>query len=540
MYKLKEVARRGTALLAAIGLLSGIGASAIPPSLASADALNPLTERSLLLSSSSPGWSAVDGSGNPTYAPPNSGANGQKTGETYSFKVSSTATIKAFTFQFCTKAAGLCTAPGDDAAATPVGSDDASHSDLNVVADTTNVPKEVTSADWTTISASADQIPLPDDSQGNYVVLKNVAGTWTYSAGWSTMTATNKEDGPSPTTKKNYITLTNSTGEALTAQQAVKVVFFATNKNYITNPGSGAFFVKINDYNSSTLQDGTTLVDGGVTVANIMNESIQIQTKVLETMDFSVGIIDPDSLPPSDLPGTAHGSCDPIMTRAPGVSTGPANSLFLGDQSAENSLATGQSYDTHSFWRLSSNSSGGATVYYSGVTLSNTEGNQIAPIGTTAKAPKTGTEQFGLAIDNIPAGTNPKMPVDSTKTGTDSSPSNGGVLDSTPTTPVGGDWVSLITAHASDTPDYWHNPQLYPLVPAAAYAGGSGTIDGTGTSATFAFDPNANTVPTPIASENTQVVDCVTAKMRYIGNIAATTPAGIYATKINYLAAPQY
>jgi len=28
--------------------------------------------------------------------------------------------------------------------------------------------------------------------------------------------------------------------------------------------------------------------------------------------------------------------------------------------------------------------------------------------------------------------------------------------------------------------------------------------------------------------------------MRYIGNIAATTPAGIYTTKINYIAAPQY
>ena len=57
--------------------------------------------------------------------------------------------------------------------------------------------------------------------------------------------------------------------------------------------------------------------------------------------------------------------------------------------------------------------------------------------------------------------------------------------------------------------------------------------------AKFAFDPDSNVIPTPIAS-GTQVLDCVTGKMRYIANIAATTPAGIYTTKINYIAAPKY
>ncbi len=36
------------------------------------------------------------------------------------------------------------------------------------------------------------------------------------------------------------------------------------------------------------------------------------------------------------------------------------------------------------------------------------------------------------------------------------------------------------------------------------------------------------------------VISCATAKMRYIANIGADTPAGVYTTKINYLAAPQY
>jgi hypothetical protein len=646
MYKLKEMARRGVAFMAALGLLSGIGASALP-AVASADALNPLTERSLTLSSSSPGWSDVDGSGNefvegstwPTYAPPNSGPNGKKTGETFTFRVSSDATVKAFTFQYCTTPAGFCLSPGNNATGNGTGTittvaastdvtgsgthfttelkvgsvidtagnnlytvasiaDDTNltltaavtnaesgvaftfrgidnvtnqTSDLNVVLGSGGTaPAEINSSDWATISASASKIPARDQTQGNFVILvpsnPGVAGNTadTLSSGWS-MSTRNLEDHTGPTGKNNFITLSSSTGAALQPGDQVKVIFYATDSNYITNPGDDAFFVKINDYNDDTYQNfrdgypdsshaGNDLIDGGVTVANIMNESIQIQTKVLETMDFSVGIIDPDTLTPTEL-GTSHGQCDPILTRVPGDTTTAANSLFIGDGSAEDSLATGTAYDTHSFWRLSSNSSGGATVYYSGETLSNTEGDQIKAIGTTAVISHPGTEQFGLAIDHgsdtttLPGGLE-AYPVDPTKTSTDTSPSNGGGLDTTSTT----GFVDLVAFHATDTPSYWHNPRLYPLVPETIasngtdYGLGSGTINPTPNdpnpaippTAKFAFDPNANTVPVPIASENTQVVDCVTAKMRYVANIAATTPAGIYATKINYLAAPQY
>jgi len=114
MYKLKNVAKRGSALLGAASLLVGISSSALP-ALASADSLNPLTERSLTLSSSSPGWAYTDGSGNSIYAPPNSGANGQKTGNYFTFRVSSTATVKTLSFQYCTTSAGNCLIPGNDA-----------------------------------------------------------------------------------------------------------------------------------------------------------------------------------------------------------------------------------------------------------------------------------------------------------------------------------------------------------------------------------------------------------------------------------------
>jgi len=126
MYTLKTITKRGMALGMATALLV---AAVLPGASAFADALNPLTERSLLLSSSSPGYAYTDGSGNHEgnlnaigefYSPPGSGPNGQKTGETFTFTMSSDATaanslaIKGISFQYCTTAAGNCQAPGNN------------------------------------------------------------------------------------------------------------------------------------------------------------------------------------------------------------------------------------------------------------------------------------------------------------------------------------------------------------------------------------------------------------------------------------------
>ncbi len=575
MYTLKSIARRGTSLTAAFALFVAAIAPAILPALpAYADTLNPLTHRSLTLSSSSPGWSNTDGSGNSTYAPPNSGANGQKTGNTFQFNVStnSTATgtnapIKAITFQYCTTSAGECLAPGDDVNATPAGSDDASHADLNVNFPS---PSELASGDFSTVvnttganggivkavpgynsGIPADPASAASAVAGNFTVYYNNAGTWTPITGW-TLETSNVEDATlgTHTTKKNYITLTNTTGIGLPSDTTVKVVFFGTTNNYITNPGSGAFFVKINTYKAFTAGTPNTvsasdIIDGGVTVANVMNQSIQITTKVLETMQFSVGTVDPNTLssdrganPMSDFekaqfataPASAakHSPCDPILTAR--VLGDPQNVLKLGNQIGESSLEVAHTYSTHSYWRLSSNSSAGATVYYSGHTLSNTVGDQIKPIGAVAAPPQRGAEQFGLAIDNNTS-TSPFAVDYSQAENTYENAADNGLsgIDATVATDIAGN------------PSY-HSPQLYPLVAKPDYAGGSGTInpDLGSISTNFAFDPTSDTVPVALATENNKVVDCVTAKMRYIGNIAATTPAGIYTTKVNYIAAPQY
>ena len=598
MYSLKSTLKRGVTLSAAFAL---VVAAVAPVTPAFADSLNPLTERSLTLSSSSPGWSYTDGSGNSIYAPPNSGANGKKTGNYFSFRVSSDTSgahdpIKAMSFQYCTTSAGKCASPGDNAVH---GTDTTTTSDLNVVYPSAT---EVGSGDFATVidtstglvkavpgytnsnpkyiasGGSGDVQEAAKAVTGNYVVMYDNAGTWTQSTGWTVSTANQENAVSGITGQDNTIVLTNATGLGIPSTTQMKVLFFANANNYITNPGSGAFFVKINTYSAFTAlapaspgpavtlaDNAATVIDGGVTVANMMNQSIQITTKVLETMQFSVGTVDPNTLTPVQLNATAlakstHGTCDVIQTAmtppGPGPAFVPQNVLELGNQDAESSLATEHTYATHSYWRLSSNSSAGATVYYSGHTLANTSGDEIAPIGVAKKTSQAGSEQFGLAIDAIALGGATTHDTGTYGVNYEVDRAAGknyeNAVDTNDTFAVTGvDDSQLSDLGAVNTPpwDYtalnksYHTPRLDPLVPTANYGNGSGKIntDGTGTgNAEFAFDAMSDTVPTPIASEDTQVVDCVTAKMRYIGNIAATTPAGIYTTKINYIAAPQY
>lgn len=642
----KDAVKRGSALLGVAGLLAGVGASAIPafmPAVASADALNPLTQRSLTLSSSAPGYENTDGSGNATYAYPGSGANGQQTSNYYSFNVSSTHAINAMTFQYCTAPAGDCVDPGDD---TVHGTDTPTSSDLNIVTGTGGgAPQEIAASgagDWAAIKARTETtppsdphagMPKEDNSEGNFVVLTGAPGSQTVSTGWTMSVSNAEESGGVPGTvtnasNHNMITLVNNdtthdnpaNGVSLSSDEHIQVIFFATNTNYITNPGNGAFFVKINDYEipvNDTATPGTYVptdvttdanpitggvggssgtgyvIDGGVTVANVMNQSIEIQTKVLETMQFSVGTVDPDTLTTTEISNdgsglSGHGSCDNILPAM--TPSAPQDVLYLGNPTEENSLSTSETYGAHSYWRLSSNSSAGATVYYSGTTLHDTEGDQIAGIGTTSEPSQLGSAQFGLALDNdanttnmtfngsnVPNGDNDHFGVnadngqdtDATAASYDYGADNGstenGALDTTSAS--GGDWL----VHGVQL-NNGHNPQLYPLVAQAPYnLGGlqtgsvsktnnsvfnpalnstaiNGYPNGWGNNVTdypstppeFAFDNDANTVPAVLATESNQVVDCVTGKMRYIANIAATTPAGIYTTKINYIAAPQY
>lgn len=521
MYTLKSIVRRGSALGAAVAVFA---AAIVPAAPVFADALNPLTERSLLLSSSAPGWQNTDGSGNSegslnangqTFAVPGSGPNGQKTGETFSFNVSTDSSvsgkaIQGMSLQYCTKAAGLCKAPGDNAnktnAAAMTAGDDTS--DLEVV------------GSWTEGAGA-----------GQFQVFSNGSAT----TGWA-MTHGNVEDASyTPdagetglTGKNNFIRLVN-TGTTVqpTPGQSMRVIFRPSTSAYITNPGSGAFFVKMNTYNTDDSDlfvdevDPATnpnLLDGGVTVANVMTDSIHITTKVLETMSFSVGTQNRDTV---DIgTGQVHGKCDAILT--------PENNrLQLGNQNAEFSLETDKAYDVESYWRLSSNSSGGATVYYSGNTLANTVGDEIAEMPNEVVS-TPGTEQFGLGFIN--AGSDTLDTGAATWASGYLAPNSYPFRTLTGQATTGGgtarDFTLLTAQSASNAYD--------------EAAGSIFTGNGQPGTAKFKFLKSSSTVPELIAQQNQTVISCATAKMRYVANIGADTPAGVYTTKINYLAAPQY
>lgn len=602
MYTLKTIARRGTALGMAASMLVAV---VMPAAAVFADALNPLTERSLLLSSSAPGWQSTDGSGNPTYAPPGSGPNGSKTGETFTFTVSSSDTVKGLSFQYCTAAAGLCRGPGNnngdfrgefdgpnpedwdmvsdrEVNEGPGGAHENQRSDLDIVGTFAQQtlpgapvfsgqyegvsPEEPNPADYddgiTDDDYLADMVlynayiaGIADVSAGNFQVF--VDGVASGATDWTmdkrnaeSITWANQPGEMGLTGKNNYMMLTSATGVALTAGQEVKVVFKASGTNYITNPGSDEFFVKINTYDTDDYADAVDtdgddgdgsqgfsyltpldsnihVIDGGVTVANVMTDSIHIVTKVLETMSFSVGIQNPDTVDREQTQGgdevVEHGRCEPMLQT--NTLTGLTNNrLNLGNPNAEYSLETGRAWDVYSYWRLSSNSSGGATVYYSGDTLANTSGDKIADM-KTEQLSNPGTEQFGLGF--VDAGTETFA---NTGDGNDIFQDGWNVRSYPFVTLFGQELNPPYDALASQTAS-------------SGYDEASGRINVDGLDpieAKFQFHATSNTIPRMIAQQKETVISCATAKMRYVGNIGADTPAGVYTTKINYLAAPQY
>ena len=554
MYTLKSLVQRG-ALLGAAGALVVAAIAPTASVLAQATPLNPLTERSLLLSSSAPGFQDTDGSNysqanpNPaagpgipgTYALPGTGPNGKKSGQTFTFRTSTTSDIRAFTFQYCTTAAGYCQAPGNNAgdARTPDpdrlandgvgGGWENNTSDLNITAafgqqgGGTEVP-----------TAGNFQIWINDGTNPAAAA----TGTWTMATTTNENTEFAHNDGAPAsrlTGKNNFITLSSATGQSIPAGSRVKIQFMPNDSTFITNPGQGHFFVKINSYSN---QAASTIVDGGVTVANVMTDSIHITTKVLETMAFSVGTQNPDTQPGSGPGNDQHATCGRINQLN-------NNRLNLGNQAAEYSLETDRAWDVFSYWRLSSNSSGGATVYYSGNTLANTVGDEIDAMETKAVS-TPGTNQFGLGF--VDPGVDTFHPTFF----------NPAYDDQEPVDPV-----TNIRGAVQAPNSKYRIPSSFPFLTLDTQSLGSGEFadlvasqnvsldyrDATGDitgllgapgTAQFKFAKASSHTPEPIAQQNETVVSCATAKMRYVANIGADTPAGVYTTKINYLAAPQY
>ncbi len=252
-----------------------------------------------------------------------------------------------------------------------------------------------------------------------------------------------------------------------TTQQAISgpitLTFGTSGTDWIKNPETdGTFYVRI-----TTFTDGayTTVKDDGA-VAGSVNEQIDITARVQEKLNFSV----------------ANNSTTVSDSTCAALNSG--GNLTLGD--SQGVLDPGTAYFNHSYFRLSTNASGGTTVQYSGDTLKTAGGTfSIDAINSgsgTAAASATGQEQFGLTLDSS-----------QTLTGFGYSFTN--------------------------------------LTRAANYNSDSA----------YAFATSALTTPVTLASVSAgNIVSCDTGAVKYVGNIAPTTNAGQYKTRITYFATPTF
>lgn len=301
------------------------------------------------------------------------------------------------------------------------------------------------------------------------------------SSAWNGGTAVVRVNGASPinytvtTTGANYLKLVGASASAIAAQTDIITITFTPTATYhFVNPTSayigtgagqhptGTYFAHVSSFSDNNT---TTLVDEG-TVTNNVTNSISIYTRVQETLNFSVE--GDEAHDGATDPGTA---CSPLSA---------SGAIIMGDSNY--ALDSTVAYFGKSYFRLATNSSNGATVYYSGRTLTSGAGDTITAIGATRAANTPGTEQFGLAFDSTDA--------------------TGGIY----------------SGHASA------------LTAIAAYNNSA-----TG----YAFDATSFTTPVALAA-STGVVQCETGAVKYVANINGDTEAGIYTTKINYIVSPSY
>lgn len=323
--------------------------------------------------------------------------------------------------------------------------------------------------------------PIPEDTCNTPTgfTAANVASVtqsgWTggaFSLDTSTnLTAQNCDNG-----RVRCIALKRTSAGGETANTTVTLTFGGTGSDYITNPTTDnyAFFARIRTY-SDTGWTLANLQDYG-SVAGSTAQQIDITAKVKEVLNFSV----------ADVTGlTAPGT-----TGCAALGAGTNGQITLGD--ANGVLDFNVAWDARSYFRLSTNSNFGATVYYSGDTLKNGS-NTISAAGTTAVLSAPGTSQFGLGLD--------------------SSDTQGG-----------------------------NGYSLSRLVPTAQYNSSNGAINPPGIAAKFALDTGSTSTPVALAASTapTGPVGCETGAIRYIGNISTSTPAGIYYTTITYIATSSF
>jgi hypothetical protein len=442
VLQLRNISNRVAALFAAVLLLAGVAIPVIVPS--QVGAVGALAQRSLSLSSSAVGSIST--------ATPGNGGNGQKAKHTITFNMATTTpTIGSILVMYCTS-------PVPQASCT--------------------TPTGMTAANLTAATVTG------------------LSGTQAFSLDTSTSNASINSAIPAnlgvcngaSATRTNCVAVNRTTNVTEAAGTLTVTVAYGGNaSDYITNPTTVnySFYARVFVFSGAGASSYTTLVDDGGVAASTAQQ-ITITARVQERLDFSVGATP-----------TA-----PSTTCAPFTDSGALN---LGDPSNGYTLSTGTTWDTHSYFRVDSNTANGTVIYYSGDTLKNGS-NSITAINsgspsTNGTKSTLGTRQFGLAIDSSD-------------------------------TQSGSGYSFTDLAANNNT-----NIAAYPY----DYGGGNGTILGGGGvgEARFQFDTASVTAPKPIALSS-QGISCDTGSIRYMANISTNTPAGIYTTTITYIATGTY
>ena len=419
MAQIRNMMTRANALAVAGTFLLAIIISVVPMRLVSA---GQIMDRSLMVSSTQESNDTLDGAGVDVSNIPGHPNNGTMVDHTYTFSPYTVSNLQSFTIEYCDGAFGYIGA--GPCAGEPNGFD---------------------ASAW---NGGTAVVRVNGLNPINYAVTNN--GT-------------------------HYLTLVGAAASVITATtDIITITFDATATYHFQNPdntyvGTGAgqhptgtYFAHILTYSDN---GAATMVDEG-TVTNNVTESISIYTRVQETLNFSVE--GDDANDGATAPGAA---CDPLTES--GV-------IRMGDTNY--ALATNLAYFAKSYFRLATNSSDGATVYYTGDTLKSGATDSITAIGAAQTASVPGTEQFGLAFDSTDA--------------------SGQIYEAQPTS----------------------------LTPVAAYDNNS---------IGYAFDAASFTSPVVLAS-SFGVVQCETGALEYVANIDDDTEAGIYTTRINYIASPSY
>jgi hypothetical protein len=321
----------------AIALLLAFGIAIVLPSVMPDGVVKAaqLASRKVDLDSVSPGNVTTDVNGNNGTA--GGYYNGAQTTHVFTFNLGTTAATKGIAIQYCTTPLPqtTCTAP-------------------------TGLVTSGQSGTYTTTGFTTSNSYAVDN-------------TFVANAGYF---ATGQCAGTTPF-RQNCVLLTNAAGASTNSGTTITISLGDVTHGWLTNPTAvGTYYVRIATFTDTGF---TTLTDQG-TVAFTINNNIEINSAVQESLAFSVGTT--NTAPTAACLPQGGGGIVGLGTLSGGIYA----------------LSTIAPSTANSYWRLSTNAANGTDVDYNGDTLKS--GANAIATNAAAQTISNGQEFFGMTIDS--------------------------------------------------------------------------------------------------------------------------------------------